>query len=68
MDALTTRDPRVIEMLKSLGMPEKCTRATINFPPGGVVSIEFERLVGPQELETLNLLVLDGKSRAPGDE
>ena len=59
MDFMKTNDPRVIELLKSLGMPENCTSVEIRFGSGGLVSAVFEKLVTGSEVEILRLFFED---------
>ena len=59
MDFMKTNDSRVIELLKSLGMPENCTSAEIRFGAGGLVSAVFEKMVVGREVEILRLFFED---------
>lgn len=59
MEYVKASDPRVIEMLKSLGMPENCTGLSIRFNAVGCVSIDFEKIATDGDIETLRLFFED---------
>ena len=59
MALMKTNDPRVIELLKSLGMPDNCTSAVIRFDAAGLVSAVFEKMVVGSEVEIMRLFFED---------
>lgn len=59
MGYVKANNHRVIEMLKSIGMPENCIGASILFDAGKHVSIYFEKIATDGDIETLRLFFED---------
>lgn len=56
---IKTSNPEVLDMLKGIGAPENCTGVKIEFPGGGVVTVEFNTVLSDGQYQVLKGFLAD---------